>query len=153
MKKILIVLDGAADLGVGAFGGKTPFEMADTPNLDWFVKNGKIGYMYPINEKIVPGSDNSLISIFGNDPKKCKRGIYEAMGVGIKLKRGDLALRTNFGTIDNLKNRKVIDRRVGRTLSNNEAKILVRDLNKKLNAWEDFYNFNRPHGAFDGRTV
>ncbi len=26
------------------------------------------------------------------------------------------------------------------------------DLNKKLKVWEDFYNFNRPHGAFDGKT-
>ena len=26
------------------------------------------------------------------------------------------------------------------------------DLNKKLNDWEQFYNFNRPHGAFKGKT-
>ena len=26
------------------------------------------------------------------------------------------------------------------------------DLNKKLEAWENFYNFNRPHGAFNGKT-
>jgi len=26
------------------------------------------------------------------------------------------------------------------------------DLNKKLAAWEDFYNFNRPHGAHAGHT-
>ncbi|MFC2115072.1 IS481 family transposase [Bacteroidota bacterium] len=26
------------------------------------------------------------------------------------------------------------------------------DLNEKLEAWENFYNFNRPHGAFDGKT-
>ncbi len=26
------------------------------------------------------------------------------------------------------------------------------DLNKKLDAWEQFYNFNRPHGAFGGKT-
>jgi transposase InsO family protein len=26
------------------------------------------------------------------------------------------------------------------------------DLNKKLDAWEYFYNFNRPHKAFDGKT-
>jgi transposase InsO family protein len=26
------------------------------------------------------------------------------------------------------------------------------DLNKKLQAWEDFYNFNRPHGSLNGRT-
>ncbi|MCH8272204.1 MAG: transposase, partial [Candidatus Marinimicrobia bacterium] len=24
------------------------------------------------------------------------------------------------------------------------------DLNNKLTEWEKFYNFNRPHGAFDG---
>lgn len=26
------------------------------------------------------------------------------------------------------------------------------DLNKKLTEWERFYNFDRPHGAFEGRT-
>jgi transposase InsO family protein len=26
------------------------------------------------------------------------------------------------------------------------------DLNKKLESWERFYNFKRPHGAFEGNT-
>ena len=26
------------------------------------------------------------------------------------------------------------------------------DLNRKLEAWEQFYNFDRPHGAFAGKT-
>jgi transposase InsO family protein len=26
------------------------------------------------------------------------------------------------------------------------------DLNKKLESWEWFYNFHRPHGAFEGKT-
>ena len=26
------------------------------------------------------------------------------------------------------------------------------DLNKKIKAWENFYNFDRPHGAFKGKT-
>ncbi len=26
------------------------------------------------------------------------------------------------------------------------------DLSKKLNEWEAFYNFHRPHGAFKGKT-
>jgi len=26
------------------------------------------------------------------------------------------------------------------------------DLSSKLSAWEDFYNFNRPHGAHNGQT-
>jgi len=132
IKKILIVLDGASGLPHKVFGGKTSLEVAETPNLDWFVKNGKMGYMYPIDKKTVPGSDNSLISIFGNNPKECKRGVYGAIGAGLKLKRGDLALRTNFGTLDNLKNKKIIDRRAGRTISNKEAKALVKTLNEKI---------------------
>ena len=27
------------------------------------------------------------------------------------------------------------------------------DFNKKLAAWENFYNFNRPYGAFDGKNT
>jgi transposase InsO family protein len=26
------------------------------------------------------------------------------------------------------------------------------DLNRKLEEWENFYNYNRPHGAFNGKT-
>jgi transposase InsO family protein len=26
------------------------------------------------------------------------------------------------------------------------------DLGTKLEEWENFYNFNRPHGAFNGKT-
>lgn len=132
IKKILIILDGAADLPMDFLGEKTPFEIAETPNLDFFAQNGKLGYMYPINEQTIPGSDNALISIFGNNPKLCKRGIYEAIGAGIELKRGDLAIRINFGTIENLKTKKVIDRRAGRTLTTKETQILTETLNKKI---------------------
>jgi len=132
MKKILVILDGASDLPIKSFGGKTPFESAKTPNLDFFTKNGRIGYMYPIDENTAPGSDNSLINIFGNNHKDCKRGIYEAIGLGIKLNRGDIAFRCNFGTIDNLKDKRVLDRRAGRTLSSKEAKILEKTLNQKI---------------------
>ncbi len=132
MKKILIILDGASGLGVRVFGGKTCFETAEMPNLDWFVKKGKMGFMYSIDEKTVPGSDNALVSIFGNNPLLSRRGVYEAIGLNVKLKRGDLALRTNFGTIDNLKSKKVIDRRAGRTLTTKEAKSLAKVLNKKV---------------------
>ena len=132
MKKILVIIDGASDLPHPLLNGKTPLEDAKTPNLDFFSKNGKMGYMYPIDEQTVPGSDNSLISIFGNDPMLCRRGIYEAIGSGIKLHNGDLAFRVNFGTIENLKSRKVIDRRAGRTLSTEEAKVLADELNKNI---------------------
>lgn len=132
MKKILIVLDGAADLPHNFLDGKTPFEAANTPNLDYLTKNGKLGYMYPIDENTIPGSDNSLISIFGNNPKECKRGIYEAIGAGAKIKRGDLALRTNFASIKDLGSKEIVDRRCGRTLTTKEAKTLANEINKKV---------------------
>ncbi|MAG02896.1 phosphoglycerate mutase [Candidatus Pacearchaeota archaeon] len=138
MKKILIVLDGAGDLPVKALGGKTPLEVANTSNLDYLAKNGKMGYMYPISEKVVPGSDNALITLFGNDPRKCRRGIYEAVGAGLSLSRGDLAIRTNFGTIDDLKSKGVIDRRAGRNLTSDEARELADVLNKKVKLGRKF---------------
>jgi 2,3-bisphosphoglycerate-independent phosphoglycerate mutase len=132
MKKIFIVLDGAADLPTPALNGKTPLEAAEMPNLDYLANNGKTGYMYSIDEKVIPESDTAIISILGNDYRLCRRGLYEAIGAGIKLKRGDLAVRTNFCTIDNLKNKTVIDRRAGRNLTTRESKELTKAINQKL---------------------
>lgn len=132
MKKILVILDGASGLPENCFGGRTVLDVAETPNLDFFAKKGKMGYMYPINEKHVPGSGEALASIFGNDPLFFQRGVVEALGLGINLKRGDFAVRTNFGTIDNLTNKKIIDRRAGRTLTTKEAKVLSEALNNNI---------------------
>jgi 2,3-bisphosphoglycerate-independent phosphoglycerate mutase len=132
MKKIFIVLDGAADLPTPALSGKTPLEAANMPNLDYLAINGKTGYMYSIDEKVIPESDTAIMSLLGNDYRLCRRGLYEAIGAGIKLKRGDLAVRTNFCTIDNLKNKTVIDRRAGRNLTTKESKELTRAINQEL---------------------
>ena len=53
MEKILVILDGASGLPLDCFGGKTVLDVAETPNLDFFAEKGKMGYMYPINEKKV----------------------------------------------------------------------------------------------------
>lgn len=132
MKKILVILDGASGLPETCFGGRTVLDVAETPNLDFFAKRGKMGYMYPINEKKIPGSDDALVSIFGNDPLLSRRGVFEVLATDVKFTRGDLAVRTNFGTIDNLKSKKVIDRRAGRTLTTKEAQALVKDLNESI---------------------
>lgn len=132
MKKVFIVLDGAADLPNKHLHNKTPFEAAKTPNLDFLAKNGQLGIMYPLGKKKIPSSANSLITLLGNDPKKCERGVYESIGAGLTLKKGNLALRTNFATIDNLKSKKLLDRRAGRTLTTNEAHELAKTLNEEI---------------------
>ncbi len=130
MKGILVILDGLGDLPVKQLGGKTPLEAAEMPNLDFLATRGEMGIMWPVRQGFVPESDEAVVSIFGNDLMDSSRGQLEARGAGLKLVRGDVALRVNFATIDSLKTGKIIDRRAGRTLTTAEAEILAKALNK-----------------------
>jgi len=139
MKGILVVLDGMGDLPNKQLGDKTPLEAAEMPNLDFLATRGELGYMYPVKPGFIPGSDEAIVSIFGNDLISSTRGQLEARGTDLKLTRGDLALRVNFATIDNPKKGNLIDRRAGRTLTTAEAEILAKALNKiKLSCKFDF---------------
>lgn len=130
MKGILVILDGLGDLPNKQLNDMTPLEAAQTPNLDFLAARGQMGYMYPVKPAFIPESDEAIISIFGNDLISSSRGQLEARGSDVKLTRGDLALRANFATIDSLKMGNILDRRVGRTLTTNEAIILAKALNK-----------------------
>jgi len=130
MKGILVIIDGMGDLPCPQFEEKTPLEVAETPNLDFLAARGEMGYMYPVKPGFVPESDEAIVSLFGNDLISSSRGQLEARGAGLILTRGDLALRVNFATIDNLKERNILDRRAGRTLTTSEAEILSKALNK-----------------------
>ncbi len=128
---MLIVIDGVGDRACKELDGKTPLEAASTPNLDFLAMNGKQGYMYPINEDMAPESNNAILAIF-RENAFIGRGPLEALGAGIKFQRGDLAVRANFATITNIKEGRIIDRRVGRTLTTKEALILARDINRRV---------------------
>jgi 2,3-bisphosphoglycerate-independent phosphoglycerate mutase len=132
MKGILIILDGMGDLPCKQLDGKTPLEAANTPNMNFLATRGEMGYMYPVRPGFVPESDEAIVSIFGNDLISSTRGQLEAKGAGVKLTRGDLALRVNFATIDSLEKGNILDRRAGRTLTTAEAEILAKALNKKI---------------------
>lgn len=132
MKGVLILVDGLGDLPTQKLEGKTPLEVAKKPNLDYLASHGKLGLMYPIKKNVTPGSDEAVISILGNRLNISYRGWFETIGAGIKLRRGDLAFRANFATIDNLDNRNIIDRRVGRNLTTKEATILTNDIKNKI---------------------
>ncbi|MBI5148478.1 2,3-bisphosphoglycerate-independent phosphoglycerate mutase [Candidatus Pacearchaeota archaeon] len=131
MKTIFIVIDGVGDKSCPELKGKTPLQAAYTPNLDFFAACGKQGLLYPISETIAPESDNALTTMLGYTTF-LSRGQSEAIGSGIRLEQGDLALRTNFATISNLQEGRLIDRRVGRTLISKEAHILSKTLNKRM---------------------
>lgn len=130
MKGILVLLDGMGDLPHRQLGDRTPLEAAETPNLDFLAARGEMGCMDPVKPGFIPESDEAILSIFGNDLINSTRGQLEARGSDIKLTRGDLALRVNFATIDSLKQKNILDRRAGRTLTTSEAEILAKAINK-----------------------
>ena len=132
MKLLFVAIDGMGDLPLEALGNKTPLEAAETPNLDSLAKTGKTGLMYSVKKGVAPESDVAVISLLGYDPFKYStgRGVIEVAGAGLKMKDGDLALRCNFATLGKGKN--ILDRRVGRSLTTEEATELANAVNKEL---------------------
>lgn len=133
MKGIFVILDGVADEPCQVLGQITPLQAAKTPNLDEIAKKSKIDYCYPIKEGIIPESSSAVVSLLGYDYRTAFRGPLEAAGLGIKLNKGDLTFRTNFATIDDLKNGNIIDSRAGRTLTTKESIILSKAVNEGIN--------------------
>lgn len=132
MKLLYVVIDGMGDLPIEELNGKTPLEAANTPNMDYLAKIGITGLMYTVEKGIAPESDVAVLSILGYDPLiyYTGRGPLEAFGAGLTMRNGDLALRCNFATMDSKK--RIIDRRVGRDLTTEEAKELSKAINEKV---------------------
>lgn len=128
-KLLFCVLDGAADRPCKALGGRTPFEIARKPALDYIAQEAATGLVEVI-PGVAPESDAAVLSLLGYDPRKhyVGRGVFEALGAGMPFKEGILALRANFATSHG--ERRIIDRRVGRSLTSKEAKELEKALNK-----------------------
>jgi len=132
LKLIYVVVDGMGDLPLKELGNQTPLGAAATPNMDLLARNGKTGLMYTVGKGVAPESDVGVISILGYDPLKYStgRGVLEAVGAGVRMKNGDLALRCNFATLG--LGMEIIDRRAGRDLTSEEARALSRAVNKNL---------------------
>ncbi len=133
-KKLLyVVLDGLGDRPIKALGDKTPLEAAETPQMDTLAKNAKLGYVYTVGENIAPESDIAVISILGYEADKfyTGRGPLESYAAGLEVRDGDLAYRVNFATKEPA-SRKIIDRRVGRSLTTEEASSLAKEVNEKV---------------------
>lgn len=126
MRKILyVVLDGLGDRPIPELGGRTPLEAADTPFLDELAQKGETGLMDTIGPGIAPESDAAVMSILGYDVDEyyTGRGPLESHGAGMDVPDGCLAWRCNFATVDADWN--IVDRRVGRNLTDPEARELA----------------------------
>jgi len=128
---LYVCLDGLGDDPVPELDGRTPLEAADTPNLDSLVARGRAGTVVTVGPGIAPESDIAVFAILGYDPREEHpgRGVVEAVGTGMDFRDGDLAYRVNFATADWPS---IVDRRVGRDLSSDEAHALAAEVNEKL---------------------
>jgi len=124
-KIVLLVMDGLGGLPMRP-GGPTELEAAETPNLDRLAAEGALGLSLPIGPGITPGSGPAHLSLFGYDPLQyvVGRGVLEAIGVGMEVRKGDVAARGNFCTVD--ADGKITDRRAGRIPSEAAAPIVER---------------------------
>jgi 2,3-bisphosphoglycerate-independent phosphoglycerate mutase len=128
---LYVCLDGLADDPIPALGDRTPLEAARTPFMDALAVQGRTGTVVTVGPGIAPESDIAVFAILGYDPREEHpgRGVVEAVGADMDFRQGDLAFRVNFATADWPR---IIDRRVGRDLSSDEARALAIEVNEKV---------------------
>jgi len=128
---LYVCLDGLGDDPIPELGDRTPLEAADTPFLDSLAAQGRTGTVVTVGPGIAPESDIAVFAILGYDPREEHpgRGVVEAIGSGMDFRDGDLAHRVNFATCEWPR---IVDRRVGRDLTSDEAKALAAEVNEGL---------------------
>jgi 2,3-bisphosphoglycerate-independent phosphoglycerate mutase len=130
MKYIIVLGDGMADEPLADFGGKTPLQMAEKPEIDNLAKKGRTGLLKTVPNDMHPGSEIANLSVLGYDVRSVfeGRGVLEAASMGVTLAEGDLALRCNLICLEDGK----IKNHSAGHISNEESYELIEFLNKKL---------------------
>ena len=131
MKKfLLIIIDGGAEDCLTRRSAGSAFAKAKKPNLDLLASNSACGlWTGPHAPHYNPRSLSSVatLEILGYSWRdEPGRGDLEALGIGIKLRKGDVCIRGNFATVSD----KIRDRRAGRDEKGLDR--MVKDLNKKI---------------------
>lgn len=133
MKYLVLLADGMADYPLPELGGKTPLEVARTPNMDLLSREGFIGLVDTIPRGMKPGSDVANLSILGYDPSKIYpgRAPLEAASMGVHLGPEDVAFRCNLVSLGEGTHHTMEDFTAGH-IESAEAKELIEALDRAL---------------------
>ena len=133
-KYVLLVGDGMGDYPLPELGGKTPLQVARTPNMDR-IAACRIGLVRTIPPGMEPGSDVANLSLLGYDPTiyHTRRGPFEAASMGVKLGPEDVAFRMNLVTLEDRSESEIlmVSHSSG-DIPAKEAGKLVTDLKKEI---------------------
>ena len=130
MKYLIILANGAADEPIDMFGGKTPLQAANKPNIDRMAREGVNGRLVTVPEGYHPGSEIAHLGLLGYDVAKVfeGRGSLEAASMQVSIDDDEVAMRCNIICLegDNIKNHSAGN------ISNEEASELIEYLNQRL---------------------
>lgn len=138
MKYVVLLGDGMSDEKIESLGNRTPLQAANTPNMDYMAKRGRIGLAKTVPTGYPPGSDVANLSVFGYDPRSCYTGRspLEAASMGIELGPGDVAFRINLVNLEARAGTLLMKDYSAGHISTDEGHELVEALQKELGSDE-----------------
>jgi len=130
MKNMILLGDGMADEPLAELGGKTPLEVASTPNMDLLAAQGELGMVRTVKKGFPPGSDVANMTVLGLDPSRfyTGRAPIEAVSMGVDLHPDDTAFRINLVTIAPKDGKLTMEDYCSEHISTEEARELIINL-------------------------
>ena len=135
MKYVILQGDGMPDHKLPELGGKTPLELADTPNLDFIAQSAEIfGMAKTIPDSLPPGSDVGNLTVLGYNPMVyyTGRSPLEAASIGVNLKPTDVTLRCNLVTLKEENGKTIMHDYSAGHITTQEAHEILIDIKKEL---------------------
>ncbi len=137
MKYIVVLADGMADEPIEELRGKTPLQVAHTPNMDELAKVSEMGLVRTVPKGMSPGSDVANLSVIGYDPAEyyTGRSPIEALSIGASMEANDVSYRMNLVTLSEdeteFEEKRILDHSASE-ISTEDASVLLEDLKVAL---------------------
>ncbi len=130
IKYVVLLGDGMADRPLRELDGRTPLQVARTPNMDRLARGGEIGLVKTVPDGFSPGSDVANLAVLGYSPVRyfTGRAPLEAASMGVTIQASDVAFRCNLVTLEE---ERMIDFSAGH-ITTREAKELIDAVHREL---------------------
>lgn len=127
-----------SDYPIDELGGKTPLQVAKTPNMDYLAGMGRVGLAKTVPDGFPPGSDVANLSVFGYNPVECYTGRapLEAASIGVSLTPDDVAMRCNLVTLGKNPEGLFMEDFSAGHINTEEARKLIQHLDAELGSDE-----------------